>query len=904
MRSPKKFLAMLIAVTMLTVYCVPAMAAVSEPGVSTDAKICADIGMLNGVDANGVTIAYTQSTPTRMQAARILLRFKGLEGTATSFTGTTNFRDFRQAKTLGAKRIMAYLKVHPAIGFLGFANNTFRPNTAITTKQFYKVMLTALGYVQGIDFEYESLFTFAASKGLALLNADTVFTVEAMATAMVETLRATLADGSTTLAQSMLADGLLDPELVEASGLLGPAPTPTETPTPTPPTMEALDSTATYLSSADATDISTIGYTMTTGQVTGYPSRTTGIQRLEFDVTPLINNVNGALSIADGSGDVTSVDNLVLSIGLNAAGNFDCTNGGTATADATVPYVANTKYHVVLVANMDTKSYDVWVTPDAGTETKIASNYLFKTTAFGADDMGKVYFRSAAGNDLKFETVVRKSVYTNGQTYSAFEENGGWQDNGLFLGYGYTGTVTIEYDATASKAQADGSIDFAGANVNLTGFGDLSMLIRFSGVTAADFPGAIDVRNGSAGNVFKSDVQIIYTGGTVYHFRVVANMTDHTYSVWVTPAGGSETKIATDYGFRPTALANDIGQVFVVSAYETDLVSLTNLSIVSSDFTPTPTPSFTVAPTPTSTVTPSPTETTSPTETPSTSPTETPTPTVTTSPTETPSPSPTETPSVTPTPTPPSGVVTVNNNAELAAALGSAAVTTINFNAGTYEGFIINYPVIINGNGENLSFGIIINASNVTVNNLDIIAASSLASNPAGEPDNKHGISIAPNLTGIVINGGSISCDGLDDPINKLAKAIFFQPGAPVAEPLTDEMSNNGSATINNVTFTNVRNGVVCNGADSLIITNCTFSGMRVGIGSTEFTTLTTVTGNQFTNCPSNISEAIGIGDAVVYTGQADIPAFLLANNTWDGTFTSGLTGNRIRDYRAGGIYY
>jgi methionine-rich copper-binding protein CopC len=359
-----------------------------------------------------------------------------------------------------------------------------------------------------------------------------------------------------------------------------PTPSPTDTPTATPVVLEALDSTATYMSAADNADYSKVsGFTMTSGQVTGYPCRTTGIQRMEYDVTPSINNVDGALSIADGTGDVTSADNLALSVRLNSTGAFDCTNGATVGAAASVTYTAGTKYHVVIVANMDAKTYSAWVTPDGGSETQIAADYAFKTTAAATDDMGKVFLTSAAGGDLQFETVVRKSVYTPGVTYSSFEENGGWQDNGLFLGYGNTGTVTIEYDASATKAQADGSVDFAGANVNLTGFGDLSMLIRFSGVTAAEHPGAIDVRNGSAGNVFKSDTQIMYTGGTVYHFRVVANTTEHTYSVWVTPPGEAEIKIATDYGFRPTALADEIGQVFVVSAYETDLVSMSNLTI-------------------------------------------------------------------------------------------------------------------------------------------------------------------------------------------------------------------------------------------------------------------------------------------------------------------------------------
>jgi hypothetical protein len=35
-----------------------------------------------------------------------------------------------------------------------------------------------------------------------------------------------------------------------------------------------------------------------------------------------------------------------------------------------------------------------------------------------------------------------------------------------------------------------------------------------------------------------------------YHFRLVVNVASHTYSVFVTPAGGSEQTVATNFSFR------------------------------------------------------------------------------------------------------------------------------------------------------------------------------------------------------------------------------------------------------------------------------------------------------------------------------------------------------------------
>jgi hypothetical protein len=195
-----------------------------------------------------------------------------------------------------------------------------------------------------------------------------------------------------------------------------------------------------------------------------------------------------------------------------------------------------------------------------------------------------------------------------------------------------------------------------------------------------------------------------------------------------------------------------------------------------------------------------------------------------------------------------------------------------------------------------VSSGITITCSNVTVNNLAISASTSLVTVPAGELDHMHGIRINPNLTGITISGGSIT-----GATNTNTKGVYCQlfGTEPLPAPLTEANNNGSEVTITGMAFNSLRNGVVCNGLDSLTVTGSTFSGCRVGIGSTEYTTLTNITTNSFTNAPVNIVEGIGLGAPVTYTGQPDLIAYLLANNTWDGTFVTGSeAGNRINDYR------
>ena len=52
------------------------------------------------------------------------------------------------------------------------------------------------------------------------------------------------------------------------------------------------------------------------------------------------------------------------------------------------------------------------------------------------------------------------------------------------------------------------------------------------------------------GSGYGADVSVPYSAGTSYHFRMVVNLATHTYSVYVTPQGGSEIALATNYAFR------------------------------------------------------------------------------------------------------------------------------------------------------------------------------------------------------------------------------------------------------------------------------------------------------------------------------------------------------------------
>ncbi len=185
MRNLKKLFAVVVVIAVMLTTMIPAAFAEGTTSISADAQACATLGMLQG-DGNGVTYAYTQTQPARIQAAIMLLRLKGLEAAAQATPVTAdNFSDVTAA---WQKPFTAYLKAHPELGFAGIGNNKFDPNSLIDAKQYYSVMLTVLGYSG--DYTWATVMSKAAQVGLTKNLDITKLTVNDMAVATVEALNA------------------------------------------------------------------------------------------------------------------------------------------------------------------------------------------------------------------------------------------------------------------------------------------------------------------------------------------------------------------------------------------------------------------------------------------------------------------------------------------------------------------------------------------------------------------------------------------------------------------------------------------------------------------------------------------------------------------------------------------
>ena len=303
----------------------------------------------------------------------------------------------------------------------------------------------------------------------------------------------------------------------------------------TPPTQPAsLSKTA-----STTTSIS-VGWTASTDNVavTGYTVYKNGVSDGTSGTTSY------ALSgLSCGTTYTVSVD------AFDAAGNrssqASISAATSACADTTVPSVSVTApvsgasvSGLVSVAasasdNVGVSRVEFWVDGVlAGTDA--ASPYVFSwdTTGVG-DGAHTVQARAfdAAGNSASSSVSV-----TVANAPSCLTGGTVWQNQPFAL---QSGSFSFGFDATPSAAGIDAVMGLSsGAASDFTG---LAAIVRFNGA------GVIDARDGANYSAVNA---IPYSAGTSYHFVLVVNVATHSYSAFVTPAGGTQALIGSGYAFR------------------------------------------------------------------------------------------------------------------------------------------------------------------------------------------------------------------------------------------------------------------------------------------------------------------------------------------------------------------
>lgn len=174
-----------------------------------DVEICEELGILKG-SGEGVTDVYLQEKTTRIQAAILFLRIKGLEEEALSYVSFESFNDMQEVQWQGGRAIVTYLYNHPELGWIGDANGNFKPYETINVQSYYKVLLELLGYKQGDDFQWDNTLKFADNRGLTVGRYYTVLTNDLFARMTVEGLRAEHKN------EQIMAEVLTDEGIIES----------------------------------------------------------------------------------------------------------------------------------------------------------------------------------------------------------------------------------------------------------------------------------------------------------------------------------------------------------------------------------------------------------------------------------------------------------------------------------------------------------------------------------------------------------------------------------------------------------------------------------------------------------------------------------------------------------------
>ncbi len=191
-------------------------------------EVCEAIDMVVGT-GEGLTPAYLATTPKRYQGAKLIVGLRGFLSVAEGYGYSENFTDYLDLAWIGGQNILGYLKEHPAIGYNGKPDGSFDPNDDMSVKEYYKLMLVSLGYVENTDFSWSGsasmpdVMEMATAVGLVRLDEADAFTMAKLCVATLEALETTRNGSTETLAAWLVGQGAIDPVVASAYGLFTPA---------------------------------------------------------------------------------------------------------------------------------------------------------------------------------------------------------------------------------------------------------------------------------------------------------------------------------------------------------------------------------------------------------------------------------------------------------------------------------------------------------------------------------------------------------------------------------------------------------------------------------------------------------------------------------------------------------
>jgi hypothetical protein len=140
----------------------------------------------------------------------------------------------------------------------------------------------------------------------------------------------------------------------------------------------------------------------------------------QFDATPAAANIDGVTGLAASS--AATYTDLAAIVRFNSSGNIDARNGGSYSALAPMPYVAEATYRVRMAVNVPAHSYSVYVTPPGGSEQTLALDYAFRSEQAAATTLSALASITNGG----LLQICNFAVGTNEEIFADFGTNGLW----------------------------------------------------------------------------------------------------------------------------------------------------------------------------------------------------------------------------------------------------------------------------------------------------------------------------------------------------------------------------------------------------------------------------------------------------------------------------------------------
>jgi len=267
------------------------------------------------------------------------------------------------------------------------------------------------------------------------------------------------------------------------------------------------------------------------------------------------NYDTGGQGVAYNIGSINGTDNGYRSDGVDLEVTSD-TGGGV---DLGWTFGGDWFKYTVNVATAGTYTVSFRIAAPAA-----VTDAFHLADASGTNLSGNVNLPATGGYQTWTTVTANLTLSSRQQILTLDQDNGGWNINymsfasngsnrtltgssgdgwhALAISPAATGTFTATYDATPSASPENAVVGLS--NGAATGFSNLGCIARFNP------SGQIDAYNSTA---YAAASSINYSANVSYHFEMDVNLTAHTYSIYVTPAGGSKTLVGSNYAFRSTA---------------------------------------------------------------------------------------------------------------------------------------------------------------------------------------------------------------------------------------------------------------------------------------------------------------------------------------------------------------